>query len=199
MQISLYRESMKPSLQFNLAKLTLSILYAFCNPYRHCRKFLQKRGEKEIYGYGETPLKTLQIIAEKCEATSSDTWLELGAGRGLACFWIALNVGCKTIGVEWIPRFVNRAGFTAKIFSMNHLHFKQSHVLNAPFYKATIVYLYGTSWDDELIEKLEEKMKMLPKGSKIACISFPLKYFSLVETFPVVFPWGETECYLHIS
>lgn len=185
--------------RFAFADLSLALLYLFCNPYRYCRKFLQKRGEKEIHAYGETPLTTLQIIATESGITATDRWLELGSGRGRASLWIANFIGCQTLGVEWIGRFVKRGNWIAYLFRLKNLKFVCQSVLDAPFHEATVVYLYGTSWSDELIERLEERMKALPPNSKIISISFPLPTFQVIKTFPVSFPWGKTEAYLHTS
>jgi len=188
-----------PHFRFALADLCLSLLYLFCNPYRYCRKFLQKRGKQEIYGYGETPLTTLQIIANESGVNATDCWLELGSGRGRAALWIAHFIGCQTLGIEWIDRFARRANWIARLFQFKNLLYTCQNVLDAPFSQASVVYLYGTSWSDELIEQLQERMKTLPQGSKIVSISFPLPAFHLIRSFPVSFPWGETQAYLSES
>lgn len=180
--------------KFALAELSLIFLYLFCNPYRYCRKFLQKKGEQDIYAYGETPLRTLALIASKANIQPTDCFLELGSGRGRASLWVGAHIGCKVIGVEWIERFVNRSRLAAKW--MKNVSFFCTELQNAPFEKASIVYLYGSSWSEELFDLLEKKMQALPKGAKIISISFPLKGFNRIESFPVRFPWGETSAYL---
>ncbi len=75
--------------KFALIDLIFSLIALFTNPYRTCRKFLQKRGEPHIHAYGETPFTTYQRMAEQCHLTPHDTWMELGAGRGKGCFWLA--------------------------------------------------------------------------------------------------------------
>lgn len=198
----LFRENCKvirryyPCLRFALADLALSLLYIFCNPYRYCRKFLQRKGEKDVYGYGETPLTTLEKIAIESGVTPEDRWLELGAGRGRASFWISSFIGCQTLGVEWIERFVKRANFIARIFRFKNLSFQCQDVRKAPFSEATIVYLYGTSWSDECMEELQAAMQALPPASKVISISFALPNFRELKSFPVSFPWGETTAYL---
>jgi SAM-dependent methyltransferase len=182
---------------FALADLTLSLLYTFCNPYRHCRKFLEKIGEKQIYAYGETPFSTLETIAREVNATSQDYWLELGSGRGKAALWIASFIGCRTTGIEWVPRFVKRANFTARLFRLSNLSYECKNILDAPFKDATIIYLYGTTWDDELIGKIQEKILTLQKRIKLVIISSPLKNTKVIKTFKVSFPWGNTSAYLH--
>ena len=87
----------------------LQLFYLFHNPYRVSRKFLQKRGEEDIYQYGETPLKTMSHICQEAGITKDDHLFELGCGRGLAAFFIRECFGCKVTAIEQIPIFVRIA------------------------------------------------------------------------------------------
>ncbi len=182
-------------------RLLFSLASLFSNPYRACRKFLQKRGEKEIYGYGETPFAALETIAEKCRLSPVDHWLDLGAGRGAGCFWMALSTGCRATGVEWVPSFVRLARLIAFLSGSDRVSFECKEMVEADFSQATAVYLYGTCLPDEKVARLAEKMKQLPPGARVVSVSEPLNapHLPLVESFPLTYPWGETEGYLHIK
>jgi hypothetical protein len=187
-----------PSSRFALIDLSFGLLALFSNPYRTCRKFLQKRGSADIYAYGETPLTTLKQMAEKAQLTSKDRWVELGAGRGKGCFWIAHFVGCQTVGVEWVPSFVRKARWLKAFFRMKGLSFELKAMEEADFSSATVVYLYGTCLSEEVISLLAKKMEALPKGARVISISYPIESPSLVvkQTFEVSYPWGDTIAYL---
>lgn len=199
-QIQVWRRYYK-NRRFALIDLSLSALYLFSNPYRTCRKFLQKRGAANIYAYGETPLTTLEHIASAFEIGPDDRWLELGAGRGRGCFWMAQFIGCRTVGVEWIPSFVKRANWIRTQFCPNKVTFTQIPLREADFSQATAVYLYSTCMPADEIEDLVTQMAMLPAGSKVITISEPLDFpsYSLVKSTAVSFPWGDTDAYLHIK
>ena len=109
------------SIRFAFIEFSFALLSLFSNPYRVCRKFLQKKGAKEIYAYGETPLETYRKIAAVCGVGPNDEWLELGAGRGKGCFWIANLIGCRVRGIEWVPQFVWMARALKTVFSAQRL------------------------------------------------------------------------------
>ncbi len=185
--------------RFALLDLSYGLLSLFFNPYRICRKFLQKKGEKDIYAYGETPYATLQQLATASHLQPNDRWLELGSGRGKGCFWIAHFIGCQTTGIEWVPHFVKMGRFLSACFRIKNVTFKMQNMEDADFASTSAVYLYGTCLPDDTIHSLVEKMKALPKGARVITISFPLESgaFILKRSFAVHYPWGETEAYLH--
>lgn len=191
------------STRFACADLCLQLLAFAFNPYRVSRKFLQKKGEKNIYAYGETSLKTLHKIASFGELSAEDVFLDLGSGRGKGCFWVASFVGCKVIGVEWVPLFVRCSQALAKICRFRSVQFFCKSFYEIDFSEATFVYLYGTSMQDAEIEKLLIKMENgLKAGAKVVTVSEPLpRGFSFKEKkrFPLEFPWGVTDAYLHIK
>lgn len=176
-----------------LLDLSLALAYSFANPFRISRKFLQRKGEREIYAYGETPLTTWSAIAKQAHITPHDTLLDLGCGRGCLCFWSETHLGCQTIGVDWIPRFTRTAQFLAKIFS-RRATFICATFDSAPIPQATVIYLYSYFHDEE---KLIEQLKQTT--ARIITVSEPLPSNQFeshcLGTFS--FPWGATEVYLN--
>src|SRR3990172_6677745 len=83
--------------------------YGFRNPYRICRSYLRQRGAGEPDAYGETPLPVLAEIARACGWNQTDTVLDLGCGRGRGAFFLSHLTGCRTIGIDWVPFFVQTA------------------------------------------------------------------------------------------
>src|ERR1700738_886437 len=77
---TVFRYYSNPS--FRKADSHLIATYFLSNPYRLSRLFLQKRGEREVYAYGETPLTTLELIVRRCRINAADVVYELGMGRG---------------------------------------------------------------------------------------------------------------------
>lgn len=187
--------------RFALIDLSFGFFSFFSNPYRVCRKFLQKRGEEDVYAYGETPFSSLQKIVDECGIESQDRWLELGSGRGKGCFWIAEFVGCKTTGVEWVPQFVFFGRILKSLFRVKNLFFERKNMEMADFSSATVVYLYGTCLQENQIQTLLQKMESLPLGSKVISVSFPLRnnYLIFKNSFSIFFPWGYTQAFLHIK
>ena len=185
---------------FGFCDLFFIFLYLFKNPFVISRKFLQKKGEDNIYTYGETPYCTLEKIATSFDIRSSDTVVELGAGRGKTLFWLSHFVGCKTIGVEWIPIFVKKGSLLAKFFGKNKVSFLLDDMFKIDLKEASVVYLYGTCMEDSSIRKLIQKLSSY-SDLKIITISFSLSQYSQKYTtekeIAVSFPWGETTAYLN--
>jgi len=180
------------SSRFAFMDLALGFVGLFFNPYRICRK------SGSIYG--ETPPSSLHRIATFCRLTSKDTWLELGSGRGKGCFWIAQFFGCHTVGIEKISFFyyLSRA---ISFFGRKRISFIQADLSEADFSAASCVYLYSTCMNEEELAILSDKMKALPQGAKVVTVSASLPetpHLALAGSFPLSFPWGDTDGYLHV-
>lgn len=171
--------------KFAALDLFYSFLALFSNPYRVCRKFNQKKGLKEIYTYGETPFSTYEKIAELAGVKKGDTWIEMGSGRGRGCFWLDHFVGCKVIGVEWVPQFIRLSKCTKAIFRMNQTEFLNEDIRNVDLKNATFIYLYG------LYPEID-----IPKNVKVITTGEPLDGFSVRVSFWVRFPWGRTRAFV---
>lgn len=193
------------NVRFAKIDLALLLTYLFNNPYVISKKFLLERGEKEVYAYGETPLTTLEGIFKECQVSSTDVVFELGCGRGRTCFWMNTFIGCRVVGIEYIPEFVERANQVKAKFQVDGVQFRFQDMLKTDYSNATVIYLYGTTLDDATINHLITKLQKTAAGTKIITVSYPLTdyassdMFEVMRCFPARFPWGETDIYLHIK
>ena len=184
--------------------LSLRLMYLFHNPFSISKRFLMGRGENDVYAYGETPLTTLEMIANECRLSSKDVVYELGSGRGRACFWLHSFVGCKVVGIEYVPEFVERAIRIKNKLGIKNVEFRLGDILEADFRGATVIYLYGTCLEDDYIKKLADKFAKLPAGTKIITVSYPLTdysnkpVFEVMKRFSAPYTWGEADVYLQI-
>lgn len=204
-----------PKLSFAITDLSLLSLYLFSNPFRMVRRFFAKQDplrNSDSPPYGETPLTTMQYIAQKAEITKNDTVLELGSGRGRACFWLQAFIGCTVVGIEIVPGFVMRARQIVSWRRMKNLSFCLEDMFLTNLCQASVIYLYGTCLSDEEIKKIIINMNKVSSQTKIITISYPLAdyaipkkkkqetitSFKVIKTFSVSFPWGETEAYVQV-
>lgn len=200
--VTLFRYWKKPS--FARTDLTLLLSYFFKSPYRISRQFEERRGIPEIAPYGETPLAVMQKIVKAATITSQDVVYELGCGRGRTCFWLASWVGCKTVGIEFNPVFVQKAQGVAKMFHTPNVEFRCEDMFTANISEATVLYLYGTCLTDEEVGKLIERCKNMPAGTKVITISYSLLDYAdlpqmqMIDTIDVGFPWGTTQAYIQL-
>lgn len=182
----------------HFAKEHLKFLVAYLgqNPFRISRTFLEKRGEKDLYAYGETPLTVLEEICDAFDVKAKERVYEIGCGRGLTCLWLRHVRGCKVTGVDFVPAFIAKA----KSFEDADLKYVLEDYTRLSYENADVVYLY--SYSDT--EPLAESLLTLRKGAKVITVSFPIsdldpKNFDLVSHIPVLMPWGEASVYLSLK
>jgi hypothetical protein len=147
------------------------------NPYR----------VPKAYPYGETPLMTLKTIADRCQLTSNDYGIDLGCGRGRSTHFLAHYTGCQMHGIEWCPELIAS--------SDDRVSFTCQDICSADLGPASFIYLYGTCLNEMQIDLLTKNMQNLP--AKIVTISYPIDGLRCTDSFPVSFPWGKTEAFVH--
>ncbi len=176
--------------RFAIADLLLGLFYLFSNPFRICRRHLERLGEGNVHTYGETPLSAWKEIAQLVRLGPDDLLIDLGCGRGKLCFWSAAWIGCRAVGVDRVPSFIGRASFLSRLLRLANLQFRESSLSEAPLQDATVLYLYTFHPEEESLE--------LPKGCRVITVSEPLSHpaFRILASKTVSFPWGEAEVFV---
>jgi SAM-dependent methyltransferase len=191
-----------PTLSFMSIDQALLRQYFFRGPYKISKTFLKNKGAENIYAYGETPLTTVELIAETCQFKASDTIFELGCGRGRTCFWLNAFIHCKVVGIDFIPDFIDKATTVKKQYNLKDITFRCEDFLQSSLKDATIIYINGTCYDTPFIEQLAEKLSHVPAGTKIITVSYPLTeytkkpVFEVMKRFEADFTWGTADVYL---
>lgn len=153
---------------------------------------------KEAFPYGETPLCSLKQIADRCGLKPEDKVVDLGCGRGRGVFFLAHHYRCQVHGIDKMSDFIDQALRLKEQYLVENVSFLCDDLRNYDFSRATVVFFYGTTFSEEFVCDLTEKLKALPQGAKIITVSYPLEGFELKDQFPVSFSWGTGEVYLHI-
>ena len=183
---------------FQKCDLALRSKYRLRNPFAISKRFLKKRGKKEIDVYGEIPLTSLLLIAKECEITPHDHLFELGCGRGRAAFFLRSVLRCSVTAVDFIPFFVVNAQKIVETLNIERLTFICDDIQHIALNQATCVYLYGTCLSDRVITQL---CTSFPAKIKIITLSYPLKdyyqKFKTIKQFTVPVPWGNVEVFLN--
>lgn len=193
------------SIIFLKIDLLLVSQYLFKSPHRLSKMFLQMKGAKNIYAYGETPLTTMDHIARECRILSHDVLLELGCGPGRSCFWLNRFVKCRVIGIDYLPDFIEKAKRVKRGLRLSQIDFFQENMLSTDLHSASVIYLYGTCLDDEFIEQLIVRFQTLREGTKVITVSYPLTeycsptLFRVEKQFIARFPWGKASIFLNIK
>lgn len=183
--------------------IALSLIAFFINPYRVSKRYISKnKMDEDIHVYGETPLSTFEKIISECNLSQDHKFLELGSGRGKCSFWLSQEIGCEVTAIEQISFFYKTASFLARLFKIKKLNFICGDMLSDDFTFAgfDFIYMFGSSWKDDDILKLINKIKK-EKKLRIITISYPLSdydnCFKTLKTVEVSFPWGNTLCFFN--
>ena len=150
--------------------------------------------------YGETPCLTMQRILAELRPSSTDRFVDLGCGRGLSVFFVRLYYRIPATGIEIVPTFVRRAQKVARILGLSGVEFIRenlSWVTEEQIGRGTIFYLAGTTFEDELLDKIGLRLIMLPPGVRLITLSeaFPSDQFRVVKVRSYYFSWGKTDVY----
>jgi hypothetical protein len=119
----------------------------------------------------------------------------LSLGRG--AFFLAWYKKCAVHGVEKVSSFVSDAKRTARRHKVKNVVFSCKDMQETDLTGATFIYLYGTCLDNTSISKMQEAFRILPKGTKIVTVSYPLEELAVKESCTLSFPWGKGEVFLH--
>ena len=168
-------------------------------PYSIVRRNLAKIDvNEESLIYGETPLITVEnILFSVGVINKDDIFIDLGSGRGLTVFYTSLCYGIPCIGFDIIPEFIDRSNKIARFLRLGNVKFINADFNSEDFSKGTIIYLAGTTFDDESIRKISDKLSVFSQWRKIISLSQPLPIQGYGKSFskPLTFTWGKTMVY----
>jgi hypothetical protein len=183
-------------LRFALFDVSIALSSLFLNPYRLCRKFLEKKGAPSINGYGETPFSTFKQLAMAANITSKDHYLELGSGRGKTCVWASLFCKCEVTGIEWVPQFFYLSRNLCRLFRIP-VNFELKSMFDTDLSRATVLYIYSTQLTKDEMEKISFSSMSL--RARIISVSQPLPNLPILKTISVTYPWGETQAFIQMN
>jgi len=179
--------------------------YLFQNPFRISKLHSIKKRESAIHTYGETSLSTMETIAQKGQIAGDDVVFELGCGRGRTCFWLHHFIGCKVVGIDYVPVFIQKADQIKKKLDLVGIEFRLEDFLQSDFREASVIYLYGSCYSAPFLRSLVKRLEALPQALKIISVSFPLTdyqsrpVFEVVKKFSAPFLWGTGDVYVQIK
>ena len=190
--------------RFLLPWLWLKLCYLLDSPYAVSRRYQRRMKAENLYVYGETPLTSLELIAEKSAVTASDHVFELGAGSGFTSLWLHGVKGCRVTAIEQIPLFCWRLQRTIRRMKITAIDVRCADYCQSSLVDASIIYLYGSNLTDATITALAERLATLAPGVKIITVSYPLQpylerpAFIVTDRFVVPFAWGEAEVFIQV-
>ena len=156
-------------------------------------------GEGVSFTYGETPLAAMDQILTMSEATSQDTFLELGCGTGRFCMVAARRHGLQATGIEQIPSFVTNAQRITKRLSLAGCRFVQDDLFVQPWSDHTLLYITPTTFTDAGLARFYDKCHELRPGARIVSLTHPPRGPGLVPMAMDVldFSWGAATVFVY--
>lgn len=188
--------------KFLRADLQLWGLFLFVSPFSVHRRFAQQEGDHDIYTYGETPLKSLHYMAGRCGLGPEDVVFDLGCAYGRTSFCFHHFFGCRVVGVEKVPTFVQAAEWVKQRYGVRDVEFWKQDMRMVDYSEASFVYLYGSCFEAPFLWGLIEALKTLKTGARVLSVSYPLQDFAeeelfvVEQRFSVPFSWGKGMVYL---
>lgn len=193
------RKQFYPHNNFKVVDSLLKKLYRFKNPYAVCRRFLQSQGASFVNAYGETPLTVFHQMFCKGELTSKDCFVDLGCGRGRGVVFASSIWNARSIGVEQIPFFYEKAKNLTKIEPK--AQFICQEITSFDMRLGSFFYFYGLCLEEEDLIRICTSLQKMPSKAKLVTVSFPIteytSEFSLLSSWEATYPWGKTELFLH--
>lgn len=192
---------------FRCADLAVIRAYLFESAFRIQKKFLLKRHASDIYQYGETYLTTFEELIDKAKVMPNDVYVELGCGRGRTCFWTYAFKKCRTVGLDFVPAFIEKANAIVMKQKLQGIEFVCQDFLQEKWPEGTVYYIDATLSDNEEIAELISIFDTLPKGTRVIAINMSLtgdypserpQWKQLSSQF-VPFPWGVAEANIFLK
>ena len=151
------KKSLAPRSPFWRLYKDLEILYHHNNPFTLNSKFWENKSE---IPYGETPYATLDQIAKIGNINHTDTVLDLGSGRGISLFYLHYLTGCRGVGLEANPFFIEQARTLTSKYSAPVewiLRFIESPMPEMS--KFSVVYYYATAAIPSTFQAFEKNLQ----------------------------------------
>lgn len=171
--------------------------YFLRNPVNMARN-TEKEMERPSYSltYGETPYSTALSIFNMVKVKDNDVFFDLGSGTGNVALFINIYFNIKSTGIDLVSYFIEKSNLIAEEMKLEHIRFIKGDFLEEDLSEGTIFYMNCLTFNQELREKLAEKMNLIKEGSRIISIGYPLAGFNLLEKRTYFFSWGWEDVYI---
>lgn len=142
-------------------------------------------------------------IARKMRLNSKSILFDLGCGTARFSFWLQELTQCKVVGIDLVEPFIEKAKEISQKLSTDDIKFIKCDMLKMDYSKATHIYFYSTSFEDDFIKKLTSKWsEELTTSTIIVTTSFELNDYCLnpeyktLDEVKLLYPWGRCSVYI---
>ena len=178
------------------------------DPYAYMHQYLQEEESnekiihRENFVYGPTPLSSLHYILYRIGLPKESHIFDLGCGSGRGCLFMSKKWNSRVVGIDLNPHFIQKAQQIRKQLKNESVTFINKNFLHVDIQDADLVYMYCTTWNQELLRQISQKFEReLRHNTKIVTVSqkLPSKhpYLVLQDHFRVNYLEGKRMVFLY--
>lgn len=180
--------------------------YFLRSPHHVARTWMKQNGieihkPNHSFTYGSTPLRTWDLILSRVGITKGTVVFDVGCGTGLGCFFLARRLQSKVVGVEYSNAFMKKAAWLHARIRGVKPYFVHGDARSIDYCDADVVYLFSTTFTEELYQDLTLRMKeTLVEGALVLSVSAPLPSadsFFIEDQFDVPYFFGFCTVFVH--
>ena len=151
------------------------------------------------FTYGEIPHSVSKEIVETAKITDKDVVYDLGCGRGKFLFFVNLFTGARCIGVDLLPTYISIAEKITEKLNLRKIHFFEEDILDVDLRTASVVFIHGTSFTEDLREGIRQKIEELRNGSRLISVTKPFEHphLKLDSMKKMLISWGLTQVFFY--
>lgn len=155
---------------------------------------------QDNFTYGEIPYSVCREMVKISGITERDVVYDLGCGRGKFLFYVNLATGATCIGVDLLPTYIAIAEKITDKLGIKKIHFFEEDILDVDLRTASVVFIHGTCFSEELREGIIQKVDELREGTRLISVTKPFEHphLRLVEKKTLLISWGLSHIYFYI-
>lgn len=153
----------------------------------------------ESFFYGETPYDVSLSICQHVGLGPDDTLFDLGCGRGKMVFASHLGCGCRAVGVDLLPTYIDNAQSIARALGLSAIRFEREDVLTIDLADATAIFINGFTFSENVAGGLRARISVLDDGVWWISVGRPWDHprLHLHDTRLYAFSWGRAEVWFY--
>lgn len=155
--------------------------------------------EEENFSYGETTALSAKLILQQLDLKPGSVIYDLGSGRGIFLFSSYFLHNLRGVGVELFQTYINKSVKIRNAMKVAGITFRQGNITDADISDADMVYVAGTTYQKDVLEKVIENLKNTAPDTIIIFIhhKLPEDDFVLFDQGNYPFSWGTDQVYFY--
>jgi SAM-dependent methyltransferase len=156
--------------------------------------------DRDDFIYGETPCISFRAMMKNLDFAPGDLYVDLGCGRGQTVFYAQILYGLRARGCDLITQFIEKARLINCFLKIKNIEFFTRDMLHSDISDAKIILVVPTTFTDDLLARLTDKLKEAPAGSYIISVSRHMEgeHLELLKEEPLWFSWGRSPVYFYL-